>query len=502
MNTAMILGYGMYFGGALVFAIILVLLLGIALAVTNRHGKFMLPMSLSILGLAVATSTILINRSLRYIDVSPEGVNVGVQYFVEGHYAAAGWSLRLMTLTVLAISAALVINYMFKRDKPASHGLLLFIGFLLFFVTNTVLSSILGTRPVFEDNHYHPLLLLMAAYATRNESPELLLKYVKYTVLALLLGSVLMAFIRFDLVVQSPYVYGWIPGLRIRLWGLLSHANSLGPLAVLYFVLEIYQPFRRRWLRYSSVLLTLGVLFLTQSKTAWVSAILIIAMVWLYRSMPMLRQAWRTGNPNTQVATVAMTFISGALALLFAMIYFDMAAVLDHFLSTTAGYQLQSLTGRDRIWEVAIEAWKASPLFGYGPKLWDPEFRKSIGLSFAFSAHNQFLQSLAGAGAVGIIGLVTYLVIIAYYALRLITPTNGLSLVLAVFLLLRCMTETPLATGNIITVEFMTHVLIFGYFVRVIYQLKSSQVASARVNVEERPIHRHGLAITPNMYIK
>lgn len=499
MNTAMILGYGIYFGGALLFAMILVLLLGIAMAVTNRHSKYMLPMSLSILGLAVATSTILVNRSLRYIDVNPEGVNVGVQYFVEGHYAAAGWSLRLMTLTVLAICAALVINYLFKRDKPASHGLLLFIGFLLFFVTNTVLSSILGTRPVFDDNHYHPLLLLWAAYVTRNESPELLLKYVKYTVLALLLGSILMSFIRFDLVMQSPYVYGWIPGLRIRLWGLLSHANSLGPLAVLYLVLEIYQPFRSRLLRYSSVLLTLGVLFLTQSKTAWVSAILIIALVWLYRSMPMLRQAWRTGNPNTQVATVAIAFFSGALALLFAMIYFDMASVLDHFLSTTAGYQLQSLTGRDRIWEVALEAWKGNPLFGYGPKLWDPEFRQSIGLSFAFSAHNQFLQSLAGAGAVGIVGLVGYLIIIIYYAIRLISATNGLSLVLVVFLLIRCMTETPLVTGNIVSVELMTHVLIFGYFVRVVYSMQTGKSEEPDTHVDRENTQRHALAMKSSL---
>lgn len=471
MNTSLILGYGMYYGGALVFALILVAMLGAALAITNRYGRIMMPSVLPIIGLAIATSTILLNRSLRYIDVSPEGVNIGVQYTsTVGHYAAAGWSLRLMTLSVLAICAALILNYLFKQKKPPSIGLPLFLGFLAFFFTNTVTNSILGAKPVFVDNHYHPLLILTAAYMTRAESPEAVLKFAKYTILALLVGSVLMAFIRFDLVMQTPYVYGWIPGLQMRLWGLASHANSLGPLAVLYLILEIYQPFRRGWLRLGTVLLSLAVLVLAQSKTAYVMAVVLLGLAWLYRAAPQLQHAWRSGNPNNQVFAIAGVALLGALTLLGAMIFLDLATLLDDFLNSSAGRQLQSLTGRDLVWEVAIDTWKSYPLFGYGPSIWDPEFRKSIGMSFAFSAHNQYLQSLAGAGSIGLLGLSVYLGALFYYAFRLAKYTRGLSVLLGIFVFLRTTSETPLSSYTIFNADFLAHVMIFAYFIRKYYR--------------------------------
>ena len=163
---------------------------------------------------------------------------------------------------------------------------------------------------------------------------------------------------------------------------------------------------------------------------------------------------------------IAIAAIAAALGLLVAMIFFDPASMLERFLNTTAGKLTLNLSGRDRIWVVALDAWQESPVFGYGPTIWGPEFRQSIGMNFAFSAHNQFLQSLSSAGALGIFGLLIYLVTLLTYALRFAKSTGGLSLSLGVFLLLRSLTETPLVTETIFNGDFLIHILVFSFLIR------------------------------------
>ena len=51
-------------------------------------------------------------------------------------------------------------------------------------------------------------------------------------------------------------------------------------------------------------------------------------------------------------------------------------------------------------------------------------------MNFAFSAHNQFMQSLASAGLFGVFGLLVYLGTTLHYAIVLAPPTRGFSLAL------------------------------------------------------------------------
>ena len=60
----------------------------------------------------------------------------------------------------------------------------------------------------------------------------------------------------------QPGYSGWIPGLDVRLWGLGSNPNSIGPLAVLALLLEYVQPTRIRSLRLAVVLSALVVVVL------------------------------------------------------------------------------------------------------------------------------------------------------------------------------------------------------------------------------------------------
>jgi O-antigen ligase len=479
MSMAEFIYYGIYFAGALMLAIGLVIAVGVALAISKRYEQQILPMVLPIIGLAVAVSVILSKRNLHFIDLGPSGVSMGMQLFAQrGDPSSATWLLRLLTLFVVAISFALVFNYFYQRKQIAKEGRPLFLAFVVFFLTNTALNAALGTQPAFVHNDYYPLIILMAAYATRAHDPAVMMRFAKATLFGLLLASLALAVIKPSLVIQNPYVDGWIPGLHIRMWGVASHANSMGSLALMYLLLESHYPFQRRLLHYLGVAMALGILLLAQSKTAWVAGAILLAIVWFYRNAARFSRTWKTGKVDYQTVGIAIAAIAGALGLLVLMIFIDPGVILDKFLHTSSGKQMLSLSGRDQIWAVALDAWRENPLFGYGPKIWSPEFRQSIGMNFAFSAHNQFLQSLSGAGTFGMLGLLLYLGILLGYAIRFAKATQGLSLALGVFLLLRSFTETPLVTDTIFNGDFLVHLLVFSFLIR-----QASALARADVQI-------------------
>ena len=125
-----------------------------------------------------------------------------------------------------------------------------------------------------------------------------------------------------------------------------------------------------------------------------------------------------------------------------------------------------SLTNRDLIWSYAIAEWERNPLFGYGPGLFGLEYRTLIGIPKAFHAHNQVMQSLGSGGWFGVIGLLLYMGVLAYYAIRAARPTRGLSLALLLFILLRSITEVPLRVDGLMNGEFFVHLLLMMVVLR------------------------------------
>src|SRR5436853_223822 len=77
---------------------------------------------------------------------------------------------------------------------------------------------------------------------------------------------------------------GFLAGVSIRFWGLETHANSMAPLALVYLLLAIHQPFERRWLQWIGLVLGAVVLVLAQSKTTWAAAVISIPLLLLQRS--------------------------------------------------------------------------------------------------------------------------------------------------------------------------------------------------------------------------
>ena len=100
---------------------------------------------------------------------------------------------------------------------------------------------------------------------------------------------------------------------------------------------------------------------------------------------------------------------------------------------------------------------------GDGPSLWGIEFAYREGyLGIASNAHNQFVDVLGSSGLLGLLCLLVYLQLLLKYAWSSAQSTQGFSLAFTIFILVRCITEAPLKTANIMTTDFLMHFVLFS----------------------------------------
>ena len=219
------------------------------------------------------------------------------------------------------------------------------------------------------------------------------------------------------------------------------------------------------------------------SELAEIGVMLLMFGVGLHFSFADLLAVRRIAVPGAVVQIAAATGMGMALALYWdwslgaALVWIvvgDVDAQWSNFADTAQGAQLISMTGRDQIWALAIEEWRASPLFGYGPSLWDADFRAAIAMPNATSAHNQFMDTLARSGTIGAAGLVAYSLVLLGMSLRYAKASGGLSLALFVALALRSISEVPMLLQGYGT-ELFLHLLLL---------ITISAAASSRVQVQ------------------
>ena len=436
------------------------LALGAALAVVAALGLLMhgerlwssrfVPAIAPLIALGIAVSSLLSGRNLalaeKHIDMMSEQPGGGASI------------LRLITLIIVSIALAKLIGTFVRRQSvPVAPGTPLFVALMVYIVASNFLPSAFGTVPTFVHSLFYPALIFSAAWAARRESPEATLSAAKAALYTLMIGSLIAALIVPAIAVQPDY-QGLIPGLNIRLWGLGSNPNSIGPLALLTLMMEYLHPTRKRWLRALLIAATGLVFMLAQSKTVWI-ALLIVATILAWHR-------WVRGRSQEASIVVVLVLLGAGIAFLTTLLLTDVGAVWDRFLDSKEGANVTSFSGRTGIWEVALQEWERSPLFGYGPEIWGLKFRIKIGMPFAFSAHNQFLQTLSVAGTLGFVALLAYLRYVIPAALRAAAATRGVSLALLSMISFRCISEAPLAMTGLIDGDALTHFLFFVIILR------------------------------------
>lgn len=462
MTNAELFALLIYCGIALAFALGLVMVQGLFLSLESRLTRWTMPAIPLLICVGLAISTGLSGRNLKFAaqDIRTIGS-------LEG--GGGGWLMRSISAVVLALCFAKIVHVLMRlRDSNRSlGGRPLVLSFLAFVISTHVLSAAFGKVPAFIHNSYYPILIFIAMFMSRGEGLERSFDTLKLGLVILVMGSLVAAAVVPALAVQTNYS-GWVPGLKLRLWGLGSNANSIGPLAMLLALLDYMRPYQNRWWRALVWLSTLTVLVLAQSKTVWAIGFLVVIFIALYGGSRNGRGEVRMGFLALVCAVVAL----GAVGLFAA----DTDRIANKLMGSQIGTDLSTLTGRATIWATAISTWEDNLWFGYGPDAWGPLFRAHVGLPFAFHAHNQFLNTLSSAGLFGGLALLIYVGMLAWGSVKAAPATRGASLALALFMLGRCFTEVPLEVEGLFIGETVLHL---AWFMMVLtpYARSSAEVA-------------------------
>ena len=480
-----------YIGIAFVAAAVLVFSAGLALHLGSRVKRepavfIFLAIVVAIMAAPLATGRVL-SGGLSFRDASMDEIT---QSF---------WVTRLLTLAVLAVCAERILRFIVKREWNAHFfGWGLFWAFFAYVFTNQVLNAAFGAHPGFDHRTIYALLAYFAIFLVAQNQADYCLRWVRNALAVFLLVSAATVLVRPGTVLDYGYA-GFLPGIGFRYYGLATHANTIGPLAVTFMICLWHMPYRSKFLNMLFWGLALGSLLLTQSKTSIAIAALIGVFLAVYRYRMRVAATANARASLTLGVTAAILIGAGVLGVggLFAIDLVDAAMRKAHLLGDAEVY---SLTGRTRIWQVAWQEFLNNPLFGYGPSIWEPLYRFRVGLLTANHAHNQLLQSLSEAGVVGGIGLLTYVVALVVYAVKASARTEGVSLAIVLFILVRSVTEVPLSTSGVVQSEMVIQLIALLVCVGLSPAQRTTMVearTTRRMIGSAHPSIRHGAARMP-----
>lgn len=401
---------------------------------TSRSSGFLhwvFPAMLALMALNVVLSG-------RDLSLALEQLQTGNVFI---RHPAIPWAQRAVSLLMVLIAAERIASHVMARKQVPS--LALAFAFITYWLGTVAFPAVFGSHPNLAHEYLYTLAIGVAALLAGPEELDRVLGACRTSLFVLLLASFLMVPLNAPMVLDSVYSGGLLPGVP-RFGGLAPHPVTLGMFAQIALLCLWCKPYERRWLNVLGWLVGGTALFIAQSKNAWISFVLWSACLVAVRHGANL---WRRmGDPRQGATGVLACIVTIAVVLSLTGWYLlgDVEEQAAGFLSSSEGAQLMSLTGRDRIWAIAIEEWQANRMFGYGPELWNAEFRASIGMPHATSAHNQFMDTLARSGTVGAAALVLYAGVLLVFSLRYASATGGLSLALFLVVALRSISEVPL----------------------------------------------------------
>ncbi|MBU1397251.1 MAG: O-antigen ligase family protein [Gammaproteobacteria bacterium] len=445
-----IIGISIYVGIALGLGLAFTLGFGIMLHAGSLIRKEPLPLLFFAIIIAIMAAPIATGRLLT------AGLAVSEASFEE--IGSSFWLTRVLTLGVLILCAERFFRFFLHREWTSVHSWGLFWAFVAFAISNQILNGIFGATPSFNHKVLYAFLIYFSVFLVAQSQPERCFRFARVALLMFFVVSILVAVVKPGLVIEKGYL-GGIPGIPFRYYGLATHANTMGPLTVVFMICLWRFPFRSRWVNLFSWFLASTSLILTQSKTTIFVAIVIGLFLMIYRYQGRIVQSFRGGRSSLLILITACVCFTLSLAILAAWLGADVVGRMIYQVDQASGGGVTTLTGRTNIWTIAWKEFLANPLFGYGPSIWGYFYRLSIGMNYAYSAHNQLLQSLSSAGLVGAAGLIFYASMLVIYALRAAPLSGGISVALVGLMLFRSFTEIPFATSNAMQSEFFMHLL-------------------------------------------
>ena len=425
-----------------------------------------------VVGIGAFLSVALTSRTLSETRIE-QGVVVMYEDFADG-FAASRWlSVVLLAASLMEVARGWAAARAAAQPDPARP---IIYALLAYYFGTLLIQGLASEHTGFSYKALYVPIMLTGAYYLPVRHVRGILEAAKGVMLLLTLGSLGAAVAAPDFVLHRP-APGVIPGIDWRLFGLAPHANTLGPVALLGILLELYSPSRSRWLRALNLSVAVAVFVLAQSRTAWVAGVLISIVVQLPRVL-----APKPGSVDQRASFTRSIWALLVCIGLVIIAAFGLAALsgTDYLQRKT---DIGTLNGRFQIWDITLEAWRENVLFGYGPEVWSPQRRLQFNMFGVGQAHNQFVQTLGEAGLLGLSLLIVYLLTLFGIAWRCFSASRGLIMALLLLLLARCVTESPLRSEGVLSWATFLHVLLLmvacQYLRQPNFQLSQGTIRSA-----------------------
>jgi hypothetical protein len=383
---------------------------------------------------------------------------------------SAGWLSRAFTIGLLGFALAFLLTSWLSRNKNGRKDAAWTLGIVLalYYFLDILTGATVAGVPSFNHKPLYLPIVLGALISLQHVEFPRLIGHLKLILAVVMVMNLVAAAAFPDFALLRPYA-GQVPGINFRLFGVTAHANTLGPIALMLLLLELYFPSRPLF-RWPILVLALANFVLAQSKTAWLTVFVVLVVAYLPHRFVALQT--RAGGYASAIKLI-LILVTSLIGALFVLMNVD----IDRLFSA----EVLSLTGRTAIWADTLAEFVRYPLFGYGPDLWGVEYRMRMGNMAAGQAHNQFIQTLGQSGLVGFILLLTYLGVLLRLALHSSSASRGFSLALYVLILVRCITEAPLR-GVVNDWPFFIHATLL---------IVLASYARQAVSVQVRPEFHH-----------
>ena len=372
----------------------------------------------------------------------------------------AGWAIRLTSVIAVLGCIDQLLRYWRTRPRVCSPQALMLVSFLFFWLTNTVIPARFSAHPgTFQLAWVYTLLLTPALLTLSEESVRKVLKACRNAIVLFCAAGLALIVLKPSMVLDYSYNLGFISGMP-RFTGLASHPVGMGLFASTAIWCLMVEPLAGKWLNRVAMACCIAALCLSQAKAAVITflpGLIILAYYSLRAGRPKNRSF---GDFSVFYGLLLGCIAASLLGLLFYALFGNGLDSLAELMRSDNGASVFTLTGRDKIWAIALQEWRASPIFGYGLGIFGYEYRVSIHMLNATSGHSQIYDALGRSGSVGAAGAVIYLAVLTGLGFRYARASHGLSLALAMSLVLRAVTEVSLGIRGLDIIDISQYLLI------------------------------------------
>lgn len=214
--------------------------------------------------------------------------------------------------------------------------------------------------------------------------------------LGALIALIVIVFIPFD---QSSGI-AYVPS--IKRWSHVFTGRFLSVIGIISFIILYKEKIRLNYLHYSSFVLILTAILLTELRAAALGIILISILFVLFEYLPKKQRI-------TKIYITLAAFI--LLASIFSLLLsFGRFAELKNLIDGS-GLTDGSIISRVDAAKIVWEGFKDSPIIGHGFGSFYSDYYSNLGLMMKYP-HNIFLEALFEFGLVGLIAIVVLLYLI------------------------------------------------------------------------------------------